>query len=842
MSAQFDQCLANAVEAGEIGQDEADYLREEFDRFRGVAGAGSEATADAEAKRLLAELLKAESEHEKRKAALAIRAVNRIATDLGGWKNASGQNDVANAALDLMENFGTAGFSSVAGRGKSILGQAHAKMEEALHHFRRGAFGGDKSRWNAAQLDNVVKEAFGEDTGDLAAKGLAKTWRETAEWLRQRFNKAGGAIGKLDDWGLPQHHDQRALKKAGRETWKEAIRPKLDLARMKHPLTGGRIGAAELERTLDAVYDRIVTDGWIDRQPTMQRFGRGALANQHAEHRFLIFKSADEWLEYQRDFGGGDPFAAMMGYLNVMSRDIAAMEILGPNPDGMVEFVKQFVTREAQLKAAGKPARFAGKGDPLDRARGKVKRLDTIWQSIRGQLNTPVNSKAANILGGARAWLTAGMLGQAAISAISDVGYGMAARSFAGLPASAAATDLFKAFGTATKREAVEAGLILDSAAHVFQAQARYVGTLEGPEWANYFADRVLTYSGLTPWTQAGRHAFGLAMQVEFGKRLDLAHAALPDALRNTLTRYGISETDWRLMQKSALHRRDGAAMLRPNELAKVDEKLASRYLEMILMETEYAVPSTSHRTRTALLDQNQPGTLHGEMTRSIAQFKAFGAAVIFLHGARTHQLFQSRGFMNAAGYAGSVLFSTTLVAGLALQLKQIAAGRDPRDMKDPKFWGAAMLQGGGLGIYGDFMFAELNRYGGGLATTLAGPLIGKANDFWNLSAGNAVQLASDDKTHFGRELIRFSKGLIPGGNLWYLKLAVERTVLDQLQWLADPEAADAFKRQQKYWAREYGQDYFWAPGSSPLPHPFRARQAPSGPQRAPNLGAAAGQ
>ncbi|WP_127523670.1 hypothetical protein [Mesorhizobium sp. Z1-4] len=813
MSAQFDECLRIAVAAEEIDQETADTLRARYDELRATAAAGSEATADAEAKRLLAELLKAEAEHEKRKAALSIRAVKRISIDLGNWKNAKGENDVGNAALDLLENFGTAGFSSVAGRSKAILGQAHAKMAEALHHFRRGAFGGDKTRWNAGQLGNVVREAFGEDTGDLAAKGLATTWRETAEWLRQRFNKAGGAIGRLDDWGLPQHHDARALKAAGREVWKEAIRPKLDLTRMQHPLTGGRIGAAELERMLDAIYDRIVTDGWIDRKPTLQRFGTGALANQHAEHRVLVFKSADDWLGYQRDFGGADPFAAMMGYLNVMSRDIGAMEILGPNPDAMIEFVKQFVMREAQLKAAGKPARFGGKGDPIDRARGKVKRLSTVWSSVRGQLNTPVNSKAANALGAARAWLTAGMLGQAAISAISDIGYGMAARSFAGLPAHHAAGDLFSAFRTATRREAVEAGLILDAAAHVFQAQARYVGTLEGPEWPNYLADRVLTYSGLTPWTQAGRHAFGLAMQVEFGKRTDLAFAAMPDALKNTLTRYGISQRDWELIRKASLHRRDGAAMLRPAEIAKVDENLAERYLEMILMETEYAVPSSSHRTRSALLDQNQPGTLWGEVLRSFAQFKAFGSAVIFLHGARTHRLLAQRGVMKGAAYAGSVLFSTTLVAGLALQLKQIAAGRDPRDMQDPKFWTAAMLQGGGLGIYGDFMFAELNRYGGGLMTTLGGPLFGKANDFRNLTAGNAVQLASDDKTHFGRELIRFSKGLIPGGNLWYLKLGFERTVLDQLQWLADPEAADAFKRQQKYWSREYGQDYFWKPG-----------------------------
>ena len=816
MSAQFDECLRIAVAAGEIGQDEADYLRQEFDRFRGVAADGAESTAAAEAQRLLVELLKAEGAHEKRKAALAIRSINRIMMDVGGWKSATGEADVARGALDLLEHFGTAPYSSVAGRQKSILGMAHAKMEEALYHFRRGAFGGDLTRWNAAQLDNVVREAFGHDTGDVAAKALAKVWGDTAEWLRQRFNAAGGAIGKLEDWGLPQHHDARALKNAGREIWKEAIRPKLDLARMRHPLTGGRIGSAELERILDSVWDRIVTDGWIDRQPTRQAFGRGALANQHAEHRFLVFRSADDWLSYQKEFGGGDTFAAMMGHINMMARDIGAMEVLGPNPAGTIEFLKQLVTREAQLKAAGRPGRFSGKGDPIDRARSMAKRIDAVWGDISGSLNTPANALAANTLGATRTFLTAGMLGQAALSATSDVGFQMMSRSFAGLPAATTATDIVHAFGEATRREAVEAGLILDSAVHVFQGQARYVGTLQGPEWANWFADRVLTLSGLTPWTQAGRHAFGLAFQTEMGKRAGLAFGALPDALRNTLGRYGIGAKDWELMRKAKLHRKDGAEMLRPAEIARVDQHLAERYLEAILMETEYAVPSTSHRTRSALIAQNQPGTLWGEALRSFSQFKSFGAAVIFLHGGRIARLLAARETRaSGIGYMTGVLASTTLFAALSIQLKQIANGRDPRDMGTSDFWGAALLQGGGLGIYGDFLFANLNRYGGGFATTLAGPLVGKANDFWNLTAGNVVQLGSGEKTHFGRELVRFLRGMIPGANLWYLKLAFERGVLDNLQWLADPEAADAFRRQQQYWRRNYGQEFYWKPGET---------------------------
>jgi hypothetical protein len=72
---------------------------------------------------------------------------------------------------------------------------------------------------------------------------------------------------------------------------------------------------------------------------------------------------------------------------------------------------------------------------------------------------------------------------------------------------------------------------------------------------------------------------------------------------------------------------------------------------------------------------------------------------------------------------------------------------------------------------------------------------------------------------------VRFSRGLIPGGNIWYLKLAFERVALDQLQYLVDPEADAAFRRQQQNWMRNTGQEFFWRPGQTT---PDRAPQLTS--------------
>ncbi|MCE7026430.1 hypothetical protein [Jiella avicenniae] len=811
-------CLDSAVAGEEISRRDAERLKARFEDFRKRHADGAEATADYQARQDLIDELKADTAHKKRKAKLALKKLREIEMNLAGYRDARGEADISAAVLDMLEHFGTAKFASVAGRERALQGMAHAKMETFLNHFRRGALAGDKARWNVADMRNVMRELFGEDSGDQAAKGLAKAWTETAEWLRQRFNSAGGAIGKLENWGAPQHHDARALRNVGPEKWKETIRPMLDLGRMTHPLTGKAITAREIDGILDEIWQTVATDGWSKREPSRQPFGRGSLANQRAEHRFLVFRSADDWLSYQEMFGGGDAFAAMMGHINMMARDIAAMEILGPNPEGTMNWLRQAIQKEAASKAAGGRGRIPGEGsDATDRAKTMTKRINDVWASIRGAANTPVSTKWANRMGVVRNLITASVLGQAAISSVSDLGTAMIARKFAGLPAASTIKEAISATIPSTRREAVAAGLILDSAAHVMHTQARYVGTLGGPAWSQYLADRVLTYSGLTPWTQAGKHAFGLSFQYEAAKLVGKSYADLPDAFRNTFARYGISELDWKMMQNAKLHQTGrGVAMLRPAEIAEAGgDALAMRYLEMIQAETEFAIPSGSHRSRTALISDVQPGTFIGEVARSLSQFKSFGTVFLLLHGARIHRMIAGGDKTGAAGYAGSLLLTTTIFGAAAIQLKQVANGRDPRDMDTASFWTAASLQGGGFGIYGDFLFADINRYGGGMATTIAGPAVGKINDFRNLTAGNLVQLASGEKTHFGRELVKFAKGSIPGGNIWYLKLAFERNVLDQLQTVVDPEAQKAFKRQQQYWRRNFGQEFWWAPGET---------------------------
>ena len=128
------------------------------------------------------------------------------------------------------------------------------------------------------------------------------------------FNKAGGNIGKLENY-LPQFHNPTAVLRAGMEKWRDDITPLLDRNRMVDPLSGAPMTDERLNETL-GVARRAHHHGRLVRsRPGATPFGLGALVNQRQEHRFLHFKTDnDEWLTYDKMYGkgGGDPIQAVL--------------------------------------------------------------------------------------------------------------------------------------------------------------------------------------------------------------------------------------------------------------------------------------------------------------------------------------------------------------------------------------------------------------------------------------------------------------------------------------------------------------------------------------------------
>ena len=163
-------------------------------------------------------------------------------------------------------------------------------------------------------------------------------------------------------------------------------------------------------------------------------------------------------------------------------------------------------------------------------------------------------------------------------------------------------------------------------------------------------------------------------------------------------------------------------------------------------------------------------------------------------------------------GHLAAVAMGSTVMGALALQVKQIATGKDPRDMDDPKFWLSAGLQGGGLGLFGDFMFADYNRFGQSIGGTLAGPIVGTAQSL--LKAGDLYGLAEGDwdPNSFAADVFKVGSREIPGVNLWYSRLMVERAFLDQVESALDPSYDKRMRRLENKMQKQNGQGWWWRP------------------------------
>lgn len=815
-------CIPDLLANGEIDARQADEMLTLFGALRSEyrKTMGDEA-ADAVASTRALEQLATQKAQRKRIALLQVQGQRSAWLDMQAFGRGAGgvraideaaPDRLARAAEALLVRSEYAPYRNVEYLWKSIRGQAHATMAGVLQKHSRDLFGRVRGK---AELEDMVRELFAPgSTGNLSARELADAWRTASEALRQRYNAAGGHIGKLEDWGLPQSWDPDAVAEIGFDQWRTDMLASLDRAKMIDGATGAPFSDEALDAVLRDVFDTISTDGWAHRDPGGQG-GASSLANRRADHRFLSFRDADAWMAMQAKYGGGaSPFDTMMAHIDAMSRDIALMERLGPNPTQTLKWLGDTIEKDANLKAAEGGADAKKRREAAFAARRKLQRL---YDEISGANRRPENRALALGFSTLRSWQVATKLGSAVLSTTSDQATQLLARQMNGIPVARQITSQLKLLNPAAIEDralAMRMGLIAEEASQMAASTARMTGEELTGEWSRRLAEGTMRISGLAAVTQSGRWAFGMDFLAHITAERSKAFDNLDAPFRNAFERYGLSSADWDKIRATPLTHARGADWIMPDAIG--DQAVRDRMMRMILTETDYAVPVPSIALNAAVNSVLPKGTLVGELGRTAFQFKSFAIGLTMMQMQRTMAM---TGW-NRARYAAQLLIYTTVMGAAALQLKEIAKGRDPRpiyDSADPgataAFWGASMLQGGGLGIYGDFLRSSQSRFGGGIGDVLAGPAFATADAALGLAVGQPLKAIQGEKTNPGAAAVKLLKSETPGvGSLWFTRLAFERLMLDEMATMVDPDYRDRFKRLDRY-AAEQGQDYFWAPG-----------------------------
>lgn len=734
---------------------------------------------------------------------------------------------------------GRGNFLSIESQAKAIERDALRQMIGTMEATNPKFFGLFENRDGVRAL---VKELFGEASGVKEAKEGAAQFKAVAEALRQRFNRGGGEIGQLEDWGMPHHHSQMNVAKAGREQWIADILPKLDRKRYVGP-DGATMTDQELNVFLTHAWETIATGGVNKIEPGRQS-GNGMRANRGNESRQIHFNGADAFLEYQQKYGERTTYEMLIGHISGVAKDIALVETLGPNPDHAFRMFRDAAVKEATL------------ADPV--SAGKVQKqavgLENLYNMTAGKTLPVASEWLAKSFDTLRSWLTASRLGSAVISSLADEATMYVTAHVNNLPEMRIFANELAALNPANRMEerlALRAGLAMNT---MISSLNRFGQEGLGASFSSKLASTVLRASGLNALTDARRRAFGVTMMSSLGQitRDVDSLARLDSGDHRILLSKGITDTDFAVWRKAQLEDWGGGnhTMLTPESIYRIPdealagladdlfptmpldartlkERAATRLLGVVLEETDVAVIEPGVKDRAIMLANLQRGTWKGELSRSFFLFKSFPIAMIERHWNRGMSMDTAGG---KAAYIASLVAATTLLGAASLQINEVLSGRDPRNLNPAekggvRNWMQAMLKGGSLGIYGDFLFSEATQHGQSPVAALMGPMIGLGESMFNLTQGNIVQALQGKDTHAGAELVKFLKSNLPGANLWYAKAALDHMIFHRLQEYFSPGYLSTMRARAQ---REFGQRYWWEPGEVT-------------PDRAPNPAAAVG-
>ena len=820
----FGECVRQNLKDRRYGKERAEAILEEFRRrveYHKNTGADVTRANLAAMNDVFTQMTVKATETAKRNAkTIAIQASNneRISQGLNvttsaflmDGKRGSRGVALARAGVSLLEDdprFSGLSYSTVK---ETVRGQLYAIFDDVLDKTGKGIFGVQKGK---AHLPNIIREIKGETTGDQTAKEFADAWLKVSDVIVDQFNEAGGSMTRLKRY-VPQSQNAVKMVRAGFTRWFDVHKDAIDWNATRWP-DGSVIPVDQRERVLRAVYDTITTDGANKIDPTAFRgFGR-AIGNQLENHRFLHYKDAASWLAVHNEFGDGNVFDVFVRHIDTMAHRIALVETFGPNPEMAAANVRALVRKYSSELSAE---------DQADASAVMENKFDPIFETIMRENPMDPHSTMGALVTGTANILTSAQLGAASLLAIpGDFMQAAAVRALNKMGLFDGVGFYIKSILTdqAFMRDiSNQSGFVMDEVVMSTYAMQRFTGVATvGPAISRRISDGVMRLSLMSGHTRSARWAVQAEFMGLMQRSRDTSFENLP--FRQVLERYGITPDEWNSLRTlQPWQPRKDVNFLRPIDVLKTDipnrQSLYRKFQGMIFEEARKMVPEATIEGATMLKDTTRPDTLVGSLLYSFAMYKNFPVSFNMIYG---------RLGMTSPSVKGRLAFYAGLgaamigVGALGTQMREISKGREPLPMDDPSFWGKAMLSGGGLSIYGDFLFNGINEFGRGPQDVAAGPIVAFAGDTADLVLGDVFQWADtvgsldrDFKSTTASKAVEYARRYTPGSSLWWARLALEREVFDRLQEIADPKAYSERQRKAAKRKREYGNDYWFAP------------------------------
>jgi len=665
---------------------------------------------------------------------------------------------------------------------------------------------------------------------------IAKVINKHHERVRTDANKAGAFIKKAPSYVTRQTHDMDKIRNTPKTEWMDEVVSLLDSRTFE--------GVDNIDDFMSSVYDNLST-GIHHGSGSVAGFkGHANLGKKVSAERVLHFKDAEAYLTYSSKYGRGGLSDNIMSGMMLSSQNTALMQKLGVNAEMNLEEVMTATSKSLKKSDQKKAIAFE------EARRGK---LDNYYKTVSGQTSIPANQLGAFTGQVVRGLNSLTMLGGAVISAFPDTVYAASELRYQGMnyfesyakalsSAGGALGDMAKSIVnrrlsplTPEKRRVMaELAISLDSMTGAFRSRF----DASGDPLNSRVSDAMRTFfrlNGLTLWTDSMRGGAIIGMAQHLGDLSGSAFGKLPKGIKDTLKLYDIGEGEWGLISSVGTKTFEGVdgKFITPESLADIKDDAIKAYLKAkgvkdtkfqiqktredlqrnfrtyYVDRSQFAVIEPDAKTRAMMLRDTQAGTVAGEFMRSITQFKSFPFALVQRVWGR--EIFGRESKRSSALALAETVVASTLFGYISMSAKDILKNREPRDPTNIKTWTAASLQGGGAGIFGDFLFGELKqRHGGGVVATLAGPTASQADTIFNLVG----KVREGDETSVTAAFNVFYKNYAGVAALYFppaalLNTAYAKAAMDNLIYYNVMEALDRGykKRMEQRIKRENDQE-----------------------------------
>lgn len=770
---------------------------------------GEKILNDVKAKRILKELLE---EHKKIKSddgftdpTLAfLDKVEKLALAEKTQATIEKRNYVINmqkkaefyATLDKFSNDHEALVSFLVGINRPIEGarSSVATRQQALFHQYVKGFVNELDQenllphWydkkNGADIAQELFELDSETgrpgiTNNTSAVKIAKIVKKYQDVLRDRQNRAGAWIQKLPGYIATQNHDMIKVRSSSYEEWKNFILPKLDLEK-----TFEFTPQDKWDEYLKEAYNGIITgkhshfDGATEADGLIAYRGPGSIGRRVSQHRSFHFKSPSDWVEYNSKFGVGTVQGSILKGIERGAKNTAVMEKMGPNPTIFYQTIKDHLLEKnkTNLKVFEK---IQGSNLTIGAT------PDYLMKELIGETSIVKSVTLARIGQGVRLFTNLVSLGSSFFSQIPDLAGKASELRFQGRhPLEAyrqGFMDIFTGKGdkeTQLLAHSLGAGYegILHESMTRFSSDDSIPGVLANMN-RFFFKLNLMEY-----WNDAQKMGMARSMSSFLANQSHLSYSQLDPRTTEVMKLYNILEPEWDILRK-AKTKVNGYNYIVPELIP--DKDLQTKFHEYISDRVDFGILTPGAQERAIAHRGTQAGTWEGELFRSLAQFKMFSITNITKALDRE---FHGKGKADILGLV-NLIVGGTILGYLGMSAKDIVKGLKPRSLEDPRTWKAALLQGGGLGLYGDYMFGEYDRYGNNLVSALAGPSLSRLDPIGRMYSKAMKGINPDTGEPYLKpaEVFEFAKNNTPFLNLFYLRSAMDYLILYKIQENLNP-------------------------------------------------------